>query len=239
MGRLALIGGHSILGVRARCRVRAATASSTLSGPVVVHERGDQVLLQRHGFEDYTTAAKVDHARNFAALTELGCDRVLAVGSVGGLRTELGVGTFLCPDDFIALHLGLSLSDQHGGERVPGFDPGLEADRSLDLGRRRRARGDRRRRLLAGDRAAVRDAGRDPPDRRPRRRDRHDDRLRVHHRRRARHSVRGRLRGRQPRQRPRRPAPVGRGVRGRQGGEPRAADGGDRRVAAALGVGTG
>jgi hypothetical protein len=42
---------------------------------------------------------------------------------VGGLRTDLGVGTFLCPDDFIALHLGLSLSDQHDGERVPGFDP--------------------------------------------------------------------------------------------------------------------
>jgi len=122
MGRLALIGGHSILGSDPDAGFERRSVD-TPSGPVVVFERGEQVLLQRHGFEDYTTAAKVDHPRNFAALTELGCDRVLALGSVGGLRTELGVGTFLCPDDFIALHLGLSLSDGHGGERVPGFDP--------------------------------------------------------------------------------------------------------------------
>jgi 5'-methylthioadenosine phosphorylase len=122
MGRLALIGGHSILGAEPAAGFERRSVA-TGAGPVVVYERGDQVLLQRHGFEAYTTAAKVDHASNFAALAELGCDRALAVGSVGGLRTELGVGTFLCPDDFIALHLGLSLSDQHDGERVPGFDP--------------------------------------------------------------------------------------------------------------------
>ena len=126
MGRLALIGGHSILGSDpAAGFVRRSVP--TEAGPVVVYERGDQVLLQRHGFEAYTTAARVDHASNFAALAELGCDRALAIGSVGGLRTELGVGTFLCPDDFIALHLGLSLSDQHAGERVPGFDPAWRA----------------------------------------------------------------------------------------------------------------
>jgi 5'-methylthioadenosine phosphorylase len=80
------------------------------------------VLLQRHGLGTYTTAPRIDHARNLAALAELGCDRILAIGSVGGLRRELDVGTLVCPDDFIALHLGLSLSDGHGGERVPGFD---------------------------------------------------------------------------------------------------------------------
>ena len=41
----------------------------------------------------------------------------------GSLRADLPVGSFVCPDDFVALHLGLSLSDGHGGERVPGFDP--------------------------------------------------------------------------------------------------------------------
>jgi 5'-methylthioinosine phosphorylase len=122
MGRLALIGGHSILGSEPDEGFERRTVT-TASGDVVVYERGDQVLLQRHGFEGYTTAAKLDHGRNLAALAELGCDRALAVASVGGLRTELGVGAFLCPHDFIALQLGLSLSDQHGGERVPGFDP--------------------------------------------------------------------------------------------------------------------
>jgi 5'-methylthioadenosine phosphorylase len=121
MGRLALIGGHSILGSEPAAGFEPLDVD-TSSGPVRVYERGEQVLLQRHGFARYTTAARIDHPRNFAALAGLGCDRVLAVGSVGGLRAELGVGTFLCPDDFIALHLGLSLDDQHGGEQVPGFD---------------------------------------------------------------------------------------------------------------------
>jgi 5'-methylthioadenosine phosphorylase len=121
MGRLALIGGHSILGSDPAAGFEARDVE-TSHGPVRVYECGEQVLLQRHGFDRYTTAAKIDHPRNFAALAVVGCDGALAIGSVGGLRTELGVGTFLCPDDFIALHLGLSLHDQHGGEQVPGFD---------------------------------------------------------------------------------------------------------------------
>jgi 5'-methylthioadenosine phosphorylase len=122
MGRLALIGGHSILGSEPAAGFEPAEVA-TSSGPVRVHVRGRRVLLQRHGLDRYTTGAKLDHARNLAALAELGCDRILAIGSVGGLRAELAVGTFICPDDFIALHLGLSLDDGHGGERVPAFDP--------------------------------------------------------------------------------------------------------------------
>jgi 5'-methylthioadenosine phosphorylase len=121
MGRLALIGGHSILGAEPGEGFEPL-AVETPSGPVQLFERDEVVLLQRHGIERYTTAAKLDHGRNFAALESLGVDRVLAIASVGGLRPELAVGTFLCPDDFIALHLGLSLSDEHEGERVPGFD---------------------------------------------------------------------------------------------------------------------
>ncbi len=121
MGRLALIGGHSILGHEPDAGMRQYTVR-TAHGDVDVLESDSHVLLQRHGLKAYTTARRVDHRANFAALAELGCDRALAVASVGGLRTELGVGTFLCPDDFIALQLGTSYSDQHDGERVPAFD---------------------------------------------------------------------------------------------------------------------
>jgi len=121
MGALALIGGHSILGSEPAAGFEPREVE-TDRGPVRAYERGGQVLLQRHGFDRYTTAARIDHPRNLAALAELGCDRILAIGSVGSLRPELGVGTFVCPDDFIALHLGLSLHDGHGGEQVPGFD---------------------------------------------------------------------------------------------------------------------
>ena len=126
--RLALIGGHSILGADPG-EGFVPRRVETEAGAVDVYEdeRRGTVLLQRHGFGRYTTAAKIDHARNLRALAELGCDRILAIASVGGLRPDLGVGTFLCPDDFIALHLGLSLHDDHGGERVPGFDQAWRA----------------------------------------------------------------------------------------------------------------
>lgn len=126
MGKLALIGGHSILGSEPAEGFERRDVE-TADGPVAVHERNGVLLLQRHGFDEYTTAARINHARNLAALRELGCDRILGISSVGGLKPDLGVGTFVCPDDFIALHLGLSLSTAHGGERVPGFDLGWRA----------------------------------------------------------------------------------------------------------------
>ena len=120
------------------------------------------------------------------------------------LRTELPVGTLLCPDDFIALHLGLSIFADARAHSAPGFDRALARRSDRGLGGEAAQAPRRRRRLLADDRAALRDPGRDPADRRARRRGRDDDRLRVRRRRRARPRVRGALHGRQPRQRARR-----------------------------------
>jgi len=82
---------------------------------------GDAVLIPRHG-DPYVQPHRIDHAANLRRLGDAGCDRVLALGSVGGLRRELGVGTFVCPDDFIALHAGKSAFDDRRSHRVPGFD---------------------------------------------------------------------------------------------------------------------
>ena len=121
MGRLAVVGGHSIIdtGFPAGAERRDVEAPG---GPVAVLEAGPIVVLQRHGLDRYVAPHLIDHRANLRALRELGCDRVLAIGAVGGLRRELGVGTFLCPDDFIALHVGVSLFDDEEGHRVPGFD---------------------------------------------------------------------------------------------------------------------
>ncbi|MGI9557044.1 MAG: MTAP family purine nucleoside phosphorylase [Solirubrobacterales bacterium] len=122
MPELAVVGGHSVLGVDYPWPSERRKVE-TEHGSVVVAEAEAVVGLQRHGYRTYTAAPAVNHAANLAALAELGCKRVLAIGSSGGLREELAVGTFVCPDDFIALHLGISISDGHGGEGVPGFDP--------------------------------------------------------------------------------------------------------------------
>ena len=84
---------------------------------------GDAVLIPRHG-DPYTQPHRIDHAANMQRLLDAGCDRVLALGSVGGLHRELGVGTFVCPDDFIALHAGKSAFDDRRSHVVPGFDAG-------------------------------------------------------------------------------------------------------------------
>jgi 5'-methylthioadenosine phosphorylase len=86
-------------------------------------EVGDAVLIPRHG-DPYTQPHRIDHLANMRRLLDAGCDRVLALGSVGGLHRELGVGTFVCPDDFIALHAGKSAFDDRRSHTVPGFDAG-------------------------------------------------------------------------------------------------------------------
>jgi 5'-methylthioadenosine phosphorylase len=121
MGRLALVGGHSILGSSFPAEGRRMEVDVT-GASVPVLDAGAFVVLQRHGLDRYAAAHAIDHRRNLRALAELECDRVLALSSVGGLRRELGVGTLLAPDDFIALHLGLSYFDDAHGHRVPGFD---------------------------------------------------------------------------------------------------------------------
>ena len=80
-------------------------------------------VVDRHG-DPYSLPHLVDHGSNLGRLREAGCDRVLGVASVGGLRPELIPGTFLCPDDFIALDLPpRTLLDGPAAHRVPGFDP--------------------------------------------------------------------------------------------------------------------
>ena len=112
MGRLAVILGSNALGPGGE-EIAAAAA-----------EHG-AAIVQRHGSgEDaYVLPHAIDHAANLRPLVEQGCDRVLAIGSVGSLSSELAVGSLLCPDDFIALHVGLSVFADARAHSAPGFDP--------------------------------------------------------------------------------------------------------------------
>jgi 5'-methylthioadenosine phosphorylase len=86
---------------------------------------GEWMVLPRHGRSGYALPHEIDHVENMCRLVEAGCDRVLAIGSVGGLRLELGPGAFICPDDFIALDAPPATAlEGLAAHRVPGFDPG-------------------------------------------------------------------------------------------------------------------
>ena len=102
MSKLALLGGRYLLGL--------GIAQGGEKVEVDVHgvrvealDFGSYVLLSRHGLADgYVLPDKIDHSSNLRALRELGCSRVLAIGSVGSLHEEVEVGSLVCPDDFIA-----------------------------------------------------------------------------------------------------------------------------------------
>jgi purine nucleoside phosphorylase len=103
-------------------------------------------VLQRHGSAGaYVLPHRIDHAANLRSLVEAGCDRVLAICSVGSLDAELGVGSFVCPHDFIALQVTVTTFDDPRGHAMPGFDPDWRGEVLAAWG--------------AGDAGALRDGG--------------------------------------------------------------------------------
>jgi 5'-methylthioadenosine phosphorylase len=111
MGRLAVVLGSNGLG----------PGGETVAAMAADH---GAIVIQRHAGDGvYTLPHQIDHAANMRVLAERGCDRVLGIGSVGSLHAELAVGSFVCPDDFIALQLGLTALADVRAHRMPGFDP--------------------------------------------------------------------------------------------------------------------
>jgi 5'-methylthioadenosine phosphorylase len=90
---------------------------------VSVFEPGEGVVvLPRHGVEPRVPAHRVDHHANLRALADAGCDRVLALCSVGSLRDDLPVGSVLIPDDVFAPNVQPTAHAGMEGHRVPRFD---------------------------------------------------------------------------------------------------------------------
>jgi 5'-methylthioadenosine phosphorylase len=111
MGRLAVILGSNALGPSGE----EITAAAAAQGAAIV---------QRHNADGaFALPHMIDHEANLRPLAEQGCDRVLAIGSVGSLSPDLPVGSLVCPDDFIALNLGDSIFGDQRAHSAPGFAP--------------------------------------------------------------------------------------------------------------------
>jgi 5'-methylthioadenosine phosphorylase len=111
VGRLAVILGSSAAGPGGAEVAAAAGAHA--------------VVLQRHQGAGgaYVLPHRIDHAANLRSLAEAGCDRVLAICSVGSLNPELGVGSLVCPHDFIALQVTVTTFEGPHGHMTVGFNP--------------------------------------------------------------------------------------------------------------------
>jgi len=109
MGRLGVILGSNAIGPGGD-EVAAAAGSA------------GAVVLRRHGGDSYVLPHLIDHEANLRSLAAAGCDRVLALGSVGSLRPEIEVGALVCPDDFIALQTLVTTFGDARAHAMPGFD---------------------------------------------------------------------------------------------------------------------
>ncbi|BCB85002.1 purine nucleoside phosphorylase [Phytohabitans suffuscus] len=73
------------------------------SDPITIAEVGDRTVafLPRHGRDHRYPPHRIPYRANLWALRSLGVRQVLAPCAVGGLRPELGPGTFVIPDQLV------------------------------------------------------------------------------------------------------------------------------------------
>ncbi|MBN8867930.1 MAG: S-methyl-5'-thioinosine phosphorylase [Solirubrobacterales bacterium] len=128
MSLLGVIGGSGLYGLEAEPSGPATagpveTPWGPTSGPVVVSATGAGVaFIARHGVDHSIAPHRVDYRANIHALREAGCDRVLAVCSVGGIGPGCVPGTLVVPDQLVDYTWGREMTFQREGDPVVHFD---------------------------------------------------------------------------------------------------------------------
>ena len=79
---------------------------ATKYGEVRYKQRGDHVLINRHGDGFPLPPHAINSRANLAALAELGFQDIVAQNSVGSLKKDLPPGTFVSCSDYVGLQQG-------------------------------------------------------------------------------------------------------------------------------------
>jgi len=106
MTTIALIGGTGLTrmeGLTVTRREMVKTPYGAPSCPLVFGElNGTSVaFLARHGSTHRIPPHRVNYCANIWALNSVGIKRIIAVGAVGGISEECGVGSMVVPDQII------------------------------------------------------------------------------------------------------------------------------------------
>lgn len=78
----------------------------TKFGAVTYKSRGDQVLINRHGYSFPLPPHSINYRANIRALADLGFEDVVSLNSVGSLKKELPPGTLVSCSDYVGLQQG-------------------------------------------------------------------------------------------------------------------------------------
>ena len=101
---LAVIGGSGLYALLDGAEEHAVdTPYGPPSDPITIAPVGDRrvAFLPRHGRDHRFPPHRIPYRANLWALRALGVRQILAPCAVGGLRPELGPGTFVVPDQLI------------------------------------------------------------------------------------------------------------------------------------------
>ena len=101
---IGVIGGSGLYALLADAEeFEVSTPYGPPSDPITVAEVGGRrvAFLPRHGRDHRYPPHKIPYRANLWALRALGVRQILAPCAVGGLRPELGPGTFVVPDQLI------------------------------------------------------------------------------------------------------------------------------------------
>jgi len=139
MARLGVIGGSGLYGLDPHDVTEAPEGTAgagfsgadafvetpwgLTSGPVTFSEVGGGVaFVARHGIDHSLAPHRVNYRANIHALREAGCDRILAISSVGGIGPDCVPGALVVPDQLIDYTWGREMTFQREGDPVVHFD---------------------------------------------------------------------------------------------------------------------
>ena len=103
--KVAFLSGTSIVNSTVFAEWVARTVETGF-GPVTYRQRGDFVLINRHGGGVPLPPHAINHRANIRALAEMGYRDVLSLNSVGSLKAELPPGTLVSCSDYVGLQQG-------------------------------------------------------------------------------------------------------------------------------------
>ena len=103
--KVAFVSGTSIVNSQLFAAWEVKTIA-TKFGEVTYKSRGDQVLINRHGYAFPLPPHSINYRANMRALADLGFENVVSLNSVGSLKKELPPGTFVSCADYVGLQQG-------------------------------------------------------------------------------------------------------------------------------------
>src|SRR5690242_19563054 len=134
---IGVIGGSGLYALLEDAEeVEVSTPYGPPSDPITVAEVGGRrvAFLPRHGRDHRHPPHKIPYRANLWALRSLGVRQIIAPCAVGGLRPELGPGTFVVPDQLIDRTSGRTQTYyDEGAVHVSFADPYCPAGRATVL----------------------------------------------------------------------------------------------------------